>query len=340
MIRILKSTSEQNQMASKHFDLLEAKFQLASKLATVICDKKLPAYERIFFNKLNNNLKKIIVSTPKELTKLHNEIVPLYEAYISKKSYGLKGNHKKTAIKKANNKVLNIFDYNTFISKSDGEYAYKFTENLDLNVCVYCNRQYTFTLRESDGKCRPTIDHFFKKATHPYFALSFFNLIPSCYTCNSSLKNQANFTLDKFLHPFSESMFEVLDFSIDITSVDFVNGVKEDYKISLKPSKKCSDTLLIAKAESNAKVFKIRELYSGHKDYATEIIKKCYYYDKEKINELLNFETLSGNRLFSSRIEVVEFAFGNFITEDKLGKRPLSKFTRDLAYDLGIENVL
>lgn len=332
---------ELHQMANNHYDLLDSDvFEISKKAEAILKDKKIPLYERKFFHEIEHKLKKIIISDPNELTKIQKEIEPFYQTYLTKKSYGLKGNHKKAAIKKANDKILSIFDYASFIKKADAKYAYQFTEKLDINVCVYCNRQFTFTLYTSDGKCRPTLDHFFDKGKHPYFALSFFNLIPSCYTCNSSLKNQQKFTLDKYLHPFYESMFDVLDFGINISSVDFVNGVKKDFDISLTPSKNCTNKNLIKKAEANAELFKIKELYDGHKDYASEIIKSSYYYDKSRIDELFDFKTDIGKSLFESRTEVLEFALGNYISENKLGKRVLAKFTRDIAFDLGMDKLI
>lgn len=341
MIKVSKSIFELHQMANTHFDLLDSDvFKISKKVENILNDKKIPLYERKFFLEIEKNLKKIIISSPEELTKIQKKIDPLYKGFLTKKSYGLKGKFKKAAIKKVNNKIFSVFDYDSFIKKANAKFAYQFTENFDINVCVYCNRQYTFTIHTSDGKCRPTLDHFFDKGKYPYLALSFFNLIPSCYTCNSSLKNQKKITLDKYLHPFYESMFDVLNFSINITSVDFVNGIKKDFDINLKPSKKCLDSDLISKAEANSKLFKLKELYEGHKDYAAEIIKRSYYYDNTKIDELFNFRTSNGKNLFESRIEVIEFALGNFISEKNLGKRPLAKFTRDIAYDLGLEKMI
>lgn len=340
MIRVLKSDFELKQMANAHYDLLEAEFALTANAMKISKDHRLSPYERDFFGVLEKKMKKLIVSTPADLAKLQKEIHPLYQSYISKKTSTLKGNARKAAVKKANDKIFTIFDYKSFTDKSDAKFAYQFTENLNINVCVYCNRQYTFTLREEDGKCRPTLDHFFKKSEHPYFALSFYNLIPSCYTCNSSLKNQIEFSLKDNLHPYTDSMFEVLDFSIDISNVDFVDGGIKNFEIFLKKSKYCKDQTLADRAERNAEVFKLQELYRKHKDYASEIIQKSYYYDRSRIDELSDFETAAGNKLFENRTEALEFALGNFISEKKLGKRVLSKFTRDLAFDLGLDKLI
>lgn len=340
MIQVSKSAFEQKTLANEHYQLLIDTFKIDTKIDNILFDKKMQSYERKLFNTLKKLLKKIIVSPPYDLEKLDLEIAPLYKTYIGKKTYGLKGDHKKSALKRANNKIFSVFDYSFFITKNDGKFAYSFTSNLNITVCVYCNRQYTSTLWTEDGKCRPTLDHFFGKANFPYFALSFYNLIPSCYTCNSSLKNQEKFTLGNNLHPFIESMLDVLDFSIDISSVDFIEGAIENFNITLTPSKSCTDSRLINKAKANAKVFKIEELYVGHKDYASEIIKNMYYYDRSKVDELFNFKTSTGNKLFETREEVVEFALGNYIRKEKLGTRTLSKFTRDIASSLGIQKLL
>lgn len=340
MIKVLKSDFELKQMANLHFRFLEAEFALSNSADKIVADHRLSTYERDFFRKLKNNLRKLIVSPPDELAKLQKEIQPMYQSYISKKTHGLRGNKLKAAVKKANDKIFTIFDYLSFTKRKNGKFAYQFTENLDINVCVYCNRQYTFTINEADGKCRPTLDHFLDKSKHPYFALSFYNLIPSCYTCNSSLKNQKKFTFKDYLHPYSNSMFEILDFSIDINNVDFVYGDKKDFQIFLKESKHCQDKSLLAKAERNASAFKLQEIYRQHKDYASEIILKSYYYDDTRIDELFQFKTASGKKLFESKTEVLEFALGNYISEQKMGKRVLSKFTRDLAFDLGLDKLI
>ena len=340
MIKVLKSDFELKNMANSHFTFLEAEFDLSGSVDKIVADHRLASYEREFFSKLKYNLEKIIVSPPKDLARLQQQIHPLYQSYISKKTHGLHGNKRKAAVKKANDKIFTVFDYKSFTKKKDGKFAYQFTENMAVNVCVYCNRQYTFTLNESDGKCRPTLDHFLDKSKHPYFALSFYNLIPSCYTCNSSLKNQKKFTIKDNLHPYSHSMFEVLEFSIDINNVDFVDGSKKDFEIFLKESKHCRDSDLLSRAKKNAEAFKLQELYRMHKDYASEIIVKSYYYDSSRIDELFAFKTATGKKLFESRAEVLEFALGNYISEKKLGKRVLSKFTRDIAFDLGLDKLI
>jgi len=84
--------------------------------------------------------------------------------------------------------------YENFFSKGKNSYgysAYDFVLKLGLKTCPYCNRNYTFVVKK--GKLRPEIDHFYPKTIYPYLAVNFFNLIPSCQTCNKTKSNNMNF---------------------------------------------------------------------------------------------------------------------------------------------------
>ena len=337
MVKIAKTSVELTALADWHYQTITGPdFEIGSLIDEIIRAKTTKAHEKDLFALLKKYLPVLIKGTPHDLWALEKNIAPVYDRYLSKYTYHKKGKDRQAAIKKAKQKITSVFCYDDFIRKADGRFAYAYTEKLDVNVCLYCNRQYTYTLYTQDGKCRPTLDHFLDKGTYPYFSLSFYNLIPSCYVCNSSLKNQQAFTLDTHLHPFLESMLDVLNFKIDIQAVDFITGKSKNFKVELSADRRCKNLALIQRAKENAKVFKIQELYEGHKEFAAEIIKKAYYYNKSKINEIYKFTTESGHRLFGSKEEVIEFALGNYINDTKLAKRVLAKFTRDLAKDLGM----
>jgi len=112
-----------------------------------------------------------------------------------------------------------IFDYAKFSSKAtEGWNAYSLCKLSKYRMCPYCQHASAFTLqRDSDKKgYRPTLDHYYPKGEYPYLSLSLYNLVPSCYSCNSSLKGQANFYLDKHLHPFEHD--EIIRYEWDIHS--------------------------------------------------------------------------------------------------------------------------
>ncbi|VVN79248.1 hypothetical protein PS718_00968 [Pseudomonas fluorescens] len=96
-----------------------------------------------------------------------------------------------------------LFDYKKFSNRQPGWDAYKLCDGSKLRTCPYCNHAYAFTLRRVEkGLLRPTLDHFYSKSQYPHLALTLINLIPSCNTCNSSLKSTKNFYKQIHLHPF------------------------------------------------------------------------------------------------------------------------------------------
>lgn len=72
------------------------------------------------------------------------------------------------------------------------------SKHLDLDYCPYCgNEEVAFTefVHPANGKTllKPELDHFLPKSIYPFFAVSIFNLIPSCDKCNhKDLKGNYN----------------------------------------------------------------------------------------------------------------------------------------------------
>jgi hypothetical protein len=227
--------------------------------------------------------------------------------------------------------LLKIFFYETY-DKWD---AYALAADLNITVCPYCNRQYTFTIGNTSRKgTRPQFDHFFDKATYPYLALSFYNLIPSCNICNSNLKGSEKFDLDSNIHPYIEGFDERLKFSIKPKNISFLNGVSTSYRIKLK----LNTSMTIAnndlkKMLKNSIVFRLNSIYNKHKDYVDEIIQKSIAYNDDYYIDLFNRHK---GTLFNSIDDVKKMVLSNYITKDELGNRILAKLTKDIAEELGI----
>jgi len=56
-------------------------------------------------------------------------------------------------------------------------------EHLKINVCPYCNENYTYYFT-NNGKRNYDFDHFFSQDDYPILAVSFYNWVPSCKVCN------------------------------------------------------------------------------------------------------------------------------------------------------------
>lgn len=337
MITIGKNLIQLDKLAKQHYGVLKGSpFNLETKLANKIVSGLTPEETR-FYNEVQNNLRGIITKKPVELEALRIVLSPLYEAILSSRTVGFTTKQEKAARKNLNSEIFEIFNYDGF---SKGRQAYILAEKLGANVCLYCNRQYTFTLKGTNGQTRPQFDHFYDKGTNPYFAVSFYNLIPSCSICNSSLKGSDAFNVVDNLHPYIDNCDNVMSFKIDVKAVDFIHGKKKSFKILLEPEDSTVDKLLYDRAYKNAETFKLVDLSNMHKDYVIELIQKSYYYNEYKLKQLKDFKTQSGKSLFNSKEEVLEFVLGNYIREEKLGNRVLAKLTKDIAKQLGLFDLL
>ena len=197
------------------------------------------------------------------------------------------------------------------------EHGYWLLKELDIKVCPYCNRQYTFTIE--DEKISPELDHFLPKSQYPYLALSFYNLMPACAVCNHTKSEQ---TIDK--HPYFD-------------------GFNDDYRFKIKTKKGREDSLDWAlekdievdftDTNENIKVFALKDLYNEHIDYVEEIIDKAQAYHYGYYNSLID----SYKGLGKQPEEIDRFVWGNYLENAKHEKRPLSKLTKDVLEQLKIK---
>lgn len=117
------------------------------------------------------------------------------------------------------NDCAKLFNYDAFSRvQLPGWGAYALCLSSKYSMCPYCHQSFAHTLvRRKDGSFRPTLDHYYPKSVYPYLALSLFNLVPSCYTCNSQLKGTKNFYTERHIHPLEDS-FDEVEFTFDVNS--------------------------------------------------------------------------------------------------------------------------
>jgi len=220
-----------------------------------------------------------------------------------------------------------IFDYNNNFSVKDSQYStYDLAKNLNIPTCPYCNRIYTKTVinKKENGEIkkltRPEFDHWYPKSKYPLLALSFYNLIPSCHTCNSSVKGDTDFTLETHLHPY-------VDKEINMQfSYEYDKGLS-NYKFKIKYKGDTNN-----KAKTTAEEFKLKEIYETHEDEIKDLLRiKNVYTDTylQKLEKLLLETSISSK-------EIYRLAFGTYRDESEFDKRPLSRMKRDILKELDI----
>lgn len=66
-----------------------------------------------------------------------------------------------------------------------------------------------------DQKMLFDIDHFYSKKQYPYLALSFYNHIPSCRSCNQGFKGDTEFTFATHIHPYHRCFDSLYNFQLN-----------------------------------------------------------------------------------------------------------------------------
>ncbi len=247
---------------------------------------------------VDDELEKIILAKPEEL----EHVAEKYKHHASKME----------------NKYINF-------TKKKKEYdAYDLAGKLQVNVCPYCNENSTYTIDKKSKKIRPEFDHFYDKATYPILSLSFYNLIPCCHICNSILKGRENFSFKSHIHPYHDSFDKEAKFSLKINDSTFYHDIK-GFDIELKD--------MSHKAKKSSEVFEIKERYKQHKDLLLELIKKNAIYNESYLDELMaQYE----GTLFKNKEDLQRLITCGYVSEEEIGKRPLSKLIKDISKELDL----
>jgi len=229
----------------------------------------------------------------------------LYNIFVDKIYDGTKNNKK-------------IFDKSDFIRKKG------------LRVCPYCGRSYIFsvTRKGSNIDVKPQIDHFIPKGEFPFLAFSYYNLIPSCDSCNVVCKkekkplNDINDTY-KVLNPYmfiDEPFFQFKLQNLNNFS-DFLLAKEQDIQIDFNPRFKNM-------IEEYENLFGLKSLYKEHNDLVHDLLIRKQYWtsdtNQQYYKNILNCDP-------NIREKMILAFLGYYETLDGHGKRPFSKFLSDIS---------
>jgi len=238
----------------------------------------------------------------------------------------------KTKYNSKNNIVKQLFNYDKVksktitpkLSKLQPKISKFIQDKVGVDTCYFCNIEFINKFKNANGEIKNgfTLDHYIDKSTYPFLALSLYNLIPSCYTCNSKVKGTDEINN---LSP-SSSKFDFKDkvkFTTFIVNSDLQIKSEKDFKLLLKENFSNDYTEYIDG-------FMLNERYEYHKYKVIEMINKRKSYPDSRIKELANLTQ-------KTEEEVKQDLFGAYLFEDDdLHKRPLSKLLRDISQELGL----
>ena len=288
------------------------------KYYKVIADRKMKKFKNITFeeyynkyikHKLNNyNLEDIICGDFSTLLNITKEIGTHY----SSKSNIIKQffNYDKSSSKLK----LKTSSFQPEISKF-------FQESLELHTCYYCNIDFINTFKK-DNKTKNafTLDHVLEKAQYPFLSLSLHNLLPSCSTCNTKVKDS------KILFEVSPTnknfdFDETVKFKTFVINLDLKIEKEQDFYIKLIET-------YSNKYDKYIEGLNLNNRYDYHKYKVLEMIKKRREYPDTRIKELSNLTNKTVE-------EVKQDLFGIYLSKN-LHKRPLSKLIKDISEELDL----
>ncbi|AKF24660.1 hypothetical protein YH65_04120 [Sulfurovum lithotrophicum] len=213
---------------------------------------------------------------------------------------------------KPNHILKKIFDYtrDREYKKSLKGISPRFKE-VDFRVCIYCNRNFISNFHTKKVKRATfTLDHFYQKDKYPIFALSLYNLVPSCAVCNTNIKGTRD--VEQYMNPYS-------------SGYNFENEVHfklmPNYKVKLVTSNPL--------CYKYVKDFYHNEVYETHTLEVKEFVKKREVFTDDMITKLSRITKHSESR-------VKAFLFGNVLYKKNLDSESLGKLKIDLANELGI----
>jgi len=258
----------------------------------------------IMFVYFKKHLKEIICCNPSELKDKTDDFEKKYKKQID--NYNRSNAKSKTSYGRfcANMSTY----YKTFMNEMtwevDHKNGYVLMRKIKVTVCPYCNRAFT-TLVDEDGiSIRAEFDHFYPKSKYPILALSFYNLVPACPTCNH-FKDEEELSYN----PWSSYIGNKPQFKVDTT--------KDIFPINPK--------IIIDHEDLNTQKLGIKLLYNTHSDYVTDILNRIQAYNPDTYSTIVqDFQGIC------SESDLSRIIWGNYIDESDIGKRPLAKLTKDI----------
>lgn len=256
--------------------------------------------------------------------------------------YVFSKNHNKIITQQTKRLINFLFDYDEFSKKNSTIYsytwgAYKLTEELNVRSCLYCNRNYVLTVTNCGKKIiRPELDHFFPQSKYPLLALSFYNMIPSCHICNSNLKGKTPFNLNTYFHPYLSNFDkENANFTYLPKNPTAFFGDKKGLEIKIDTSNLLN---LENQIKGNIELFKLDYIYNDYKDIVESFLSLQRKTNEKKIRDIYRnvFVDSTGKRWTYGEQELYELAIRNYYNPDDFNKKPLAKFEKDIAKELGL----
>lgn len=236
-----------------------------------------------------------------------------------------------------------LFDYDYIMSSytnNGRKYRPIILKATNTTICPYCDRAYiSYYENAAKEKYTGQLDHYYPKSKYPLFALSLFNLIPSCGACNGSKSDEINSTL----YPYTEDVGDEMSFSAlpdcDKETDEYAQNLIDiwlgrrsaNIKIDIDIDANC-DPEKANRIKNSISAFDLEELYQSHTNIVSELYLRNRIYDEGSFLKLMQntLTKLGVSSITESQLEAFLYGYkwkDNGFEHD----RPLSKLTEDIV---------
>jgi len=287
-----------------------------------LLNRNLTLAEITLMRYISANYQDVITGNPKKLQAIiDDQVMPQMFGRI------VRGRFRSNEFGKA---LVEIFGYHgSFRSqKTKGKW---FAQQLNIKSCPYCNSQYTLSIHDNSKNIATKFqfDHFFSKTRYPFLSISMYNLIPSCASCNLSKGNLITNIITHY-NPYHTSIAARSKFKLmykpDVKKISIgdISGLdlKIDYKHKLKQQR--------AFVKEHNEIFDIVNIYQRHQDIVEDLLYKAVIYNSNFKKDIMKIKNLfnKNDRMYQ------RYLIGNYSKKEEISKRPLAKFTQDIARQL------
>lgn len=246
----------------------------------------------------------------------YNELRAIKESIKDDSNFKIEIDKLKNGKKSKNNFLIDAY------KKLRTKYGKELIEKTGVTVCPYCNRNF---VNNGKNRAMAQFDHFFDKKTFPLFAISLYNLIPCCSSCNHT-KQSESISFSPYDYDFRTD--DMLTFNYCLETVNkYIIEINTNENIIDCNGKKRKNPIA-----SNIEVLQLREQYNLHTDLLKQIIFKTRTMPESYLQEIR--EMLKTTIDLDLGMTEEEIYYDNYLSEEKYHLRPLSKFTHDIVANL------
>lgn len=237
-----------------------------------------------------------------------------------------------------------LFDYDTLIKdfKFNGKNGRaELLRSSRTVICPYCDRAYiTYYINDKNNKYTGQLDHFYPKSQYPLFALSLFNFVPSCASCNQTKTDGST----DILYPYSEDSEGIMSFHAKPNGRDGTEEYAQNLidlwlgrrKANINIEIEVDDTSEQGKRmRNNINVFSLKEMYQAHSGIVNEMyLRNRIYNDGNFLKTACDLSVRLGLPLITEE-ELEAFLYGYQLNGFAFAHdRPLSKLTNDILREI------